>query len=236
MSCSGPQPSIALAPPLLAAFKANSTGVAITSRCDGIATNVSSCLLTVCGRLELRNISVSQVEGFSKGIVCVAGSRVEVHDSEFSWNSARPLAVFDQAQLLLNASTIRNNSVKGSGGGLWAEGRASVTITGGSTVEGNNATKDGGGLFAKDHATLTVDGNSSVGTNVAGWLGGGLAAVDNASITITGGSQVLHNIARKSGGGGLAVLNSVRCVLTGGCHVHHNTARGVGGCNENVTL
>ena len=79
-------------------------------------------------------------------LLCVVGdSRLMVHDSIFSRNSARPMALFNQSSLLLTASNISNNSVAGYGGGILVSDDANVTITGKSRVLGNNASLDGGG-------------------------------------------------------------------------------------------
>jgi hypothetical protein len=85
-----------------------------------------------------------------------------MHNSIFSENHARALAIVDHARVLVNASTISSNSVHGDGGGLSIEGDAIVTIIGSSTVHGNKATQVGGGLVARGRAVLKVTGNSNV--------------------------------------------------------------------------
>jgi hypothetical protein len=193
-------------------------------------------VLTGSQVLGVRGINVDTV-------VCVGGdSRVEVHNSEFSWNRARPLFVFGRAHLLLNASTILGNFVQGSGdasildsrsvqgfgGGIKVSDGAAVTITGQSRVHGNNATAHGGGLFAGDNATLKIEGNSSVSGNSAGQTGGGLAAANRASVTLTGGSNVDGNVA-KDRGGGINVGSMANVTLSGGSSVYNNTAGDKGG-------
>jgi hypothetical protein len=206
----------------LAAHKTNFSGVDIINSCNGNFINTSSCLMTICaGRHVLRRSTLSLVQGIPgvETVLCVVGdSRLDVHNSVFDRNLARPLAVFSKAHLLLNASTISNNSVKGSGGGMLIEGGANVTMMGRSRVYGNRAVylelcegsgychypegnAYGGGLFARYHAKLTIDGNSSVSGNTAEDDGGGLAVHHNASVIITGSSSVSGNHARVSGGG-----------------------------------
>ena len=245
MRCTGPQPAIALASQHMNAFKENFTGVAIaSSSCNGTSRNASSCLLTICsGRLVFRRSSVSWVRGIPlETVVCVVGdSMLEVHDSSFSQNRARALAVLDQAHVVLNASAVSNNSVVGSGGGIWIEGGAHVTITGRSRVHGNTASPEdilidddvglmmqglcnylpclgrGGGLVAKGLAVLTVDGNSSVSRNTAEISGGGLAVFEAASVIFTGGSTV-HNNAPE----GLWVEGNSTVTLTGASSVYNS--------------
>jgi parallel beta-helix repeat protein len=91
----------------------------------------------------------NEVKGISdvQTVVCVMGdSRLDVRNSAFTLNKYTPLGVFHQAHLLLIASTIANNSVKGGGGGMYIQDRANVTITG-STVIDNSAGRSGGGIF-----------------------------------------------------------------------------------------
>ena len=163
-------------------------------------------------------------------LVCVVGdSRVEVRNSEFNKNGYTALGVFDQAHLLLVASTIANNSIgnPGDGGGVYIEGGANVTVTGRSRVHGNNASGDGGGLFVKGHAVLRVDGNSSVTANSAEkGYGGGLAAygLDSGAgdVTLTDGTSVQGNTAAKGGGVYAGNYTAVSCI---GCIIANNTAK-----------
>ena len=229
MRCTGPQPTIGLAPAHLAAHKSNFLGVAITSSCVVKNEYIKSCLVTICsGRLVLRNSSVSWVRGLPlDSTVCVVGdSMIEVHNSVFSDNHATALAIFDNARVLVNASTISHNSLDG---GVVFGDDANITITGRSTLHGNIASENGGGLCARGRAVLMVAGNSSVSGNSAYQFGGGVAAFDNVSITMTGGSSVQGNTAHDTGGGLAVWGNGVRCTLMGGSRVYGNTAAMYGG-------
>lgn len=235
MRCTGPKPTVALALPHLAAYQANFTGVAVVDSCGATPTADTPCLVTVCaGRLVLRHSSATWVPRLPlEGVVCVVkDSTMKVHNSRFSRNLVRPLAVFDQAQLLLNASAVHNNSIKGSGGGLLMAEGARVTISGRSKVHGNNATEDGGGLVARGNAVLTVIGNSSVRDNSAGLSGGGLVAFGGPPLTVSvelSGSSLQGNTARNGPGGGLAVFDKVECELNNNTRMHLNRAATVGG-------
>lgn len=111
----------------------------------------------------LRGSSVSWVWDITtQSLLCVWGdSKLEVYDSTFHENVARPIAMFNQSSLLLYASNLTNNSVVGASGvGMVLRDHAKVTITGKSRVHGNLARFFGGGLFATDRAVLRVQGNS----------------------------------------------------------------------------
>ena len=233
MRCTGPQPTISLAKPHMVAHKSNFTGVTLSSSCNaaqvGFSAKPSFCLVTICaGRLVLRGSSVAGVRGIPvESVVCVVGdSRLEVHSSKFGWNQARPLAVYNKAHLLLNASIVSSNSAEGSGAGLLVEGNASVAITGRSRVHGNNAGADGGGIYAGRGAWLTID-DSFVTGNVAVFSGGGLN-VYGARVVLNVKSSVHSNVARSGGGGGLHV-NKGNVTFTGGSRVFNNTSGRFGG-------
>jgi len=225
MQCtSHAQPDFALDQVLLRGFQA--TGfqhVDATSSCQAKAT----CLVTMCsGLLVLRNSSISGVRsGSLKSLICVLGSsRLEVHNSQFVQNTARPFASFGQVQLVLRGSNISHNMVDGSGGGLWAEG-SSVLITDSSHVSNNSARGLGGGLFAQSNASVTLTGSSSVHHNVAQKdSGGGVAALDS-SIVVTAYGSVHGNVAQHETGGGIAALGNSSVVVDNGSSVHSNAAR-----------
>jgi hypothetical protein len=197
--------------------------------------------------MVLRSSSVSWVRGVPAidKVVCVAGdSRVEVRNSKFSNNGHTSLGVVGKAHLLLVASTIANNSVRGNGGGLYIYGGvlyggANVTLTDGSIVMDNTAGSEGGGLYVSNFGNVILTGGSRVQGNIARGSGGGLYLV-GSSLTVTGGSTVQRNSAAVSGGG-LSIAQS-RLTLTGGSSVEGNIARnGSGGgvfvwYRSNVTI
>jgi hypothetical protein len=229
MRCNGPQPNIALGSQHLAAHRHNFSGIAITSSCSGSFFNTSVCLMTVCsGSLVLKNSTVSWVRGIPaiRRVVCVVGnSSVEVRNSTFSLNHYTPLGVWDNARLVLSRSTVNNNVVNVSGGGIMA-GNTSAVVVVESRVHGNTANISGGGMLVVDAASVTLT-HSSVYNNTAGEVGGGLFVLGNGSLSLGTGSSVHRNIA--SWGGGVCVLGGAGVVIVGGSRVHGNNAIKFGG-------
>lgn len=141
---------------------------------------------------------MSGVRGVANLVCVVHDSRLEVYNSAFRGNQARPFLIGDQTNVVVHGSIVSNNVVSGAGGGgMWVEGNADVTITG-SSVDGNSATRGGGGLSVDGNARVSIAGGSSISKNTAEW-GAGLVASRNASVTLTGGSSVNWN---KAGGNG----------------------------------
>lgn len=190
MNCTGStQPTIALNTAHLRRFEGNFRGVKLAESCppSEMTTN-SSCLMTICsGSLVLRNSRVSWVRRNTvRSLVCVAdSSRLEVHNSRFTYNQVGPLVVDDQAVVVLQASNVSYNIVNRDtiGGGLMVGGNAHETITDGSRVQGNLVGGSGGGLAVRGNARLTITDGSRVHSNAANGIGGGLVASDNADIT-----------------------------------------------------
>ena len=229
MRCNGPQPKIALGSQHLAAHKHNFSGITFTSSCSGSSFNTSVCLMTVCsGSLGLKNSTVSWVRGIPaiRGVVCVVGnSSVEVRNSTFSLNHYTPLSVWDNARLVLSRSTVNNNVVNVSGGGIMA-GNMSAVVVVESRVHGNTANISGGGMLVVDAASVTLT-HSSVYNNTAGEVGGGLFVLGNGNVSLGTGSSVHRNIA--SWGGGVCVQGGAGVVIVGGSRVHGNNAIKFGG-------
>jgi parallel beta-helix repeat protein len=168
----------------------------------------------------------NEVKGISdvQTVVCVMGdSRLDVRNSAFTLKKYTPLGVFYQAHLLLIASTIANNSVKGGGGGMYIQDRANITITG-STVIDNSAGRSGGGIFVY-FSNVTVTDGSRVEGNTAAETGGGLY-VSYSNVTVTGGSSVCSNRALKGTGGGLFVMYNSRVTISNRSTVSNNLCLG----------
>ncbi len=100
-----------------------------------------------------------------------------------------------QARLILNDSTIDNNTASNSGGGLYND-RATVTINN-STFSNNQAENDGGGYYGEE-ANTTVN-NSTFAQNNALDDAGGL--INNLGIaTINDSTFIANNSGDKAGG------------------------------------
>ncbi len=103
----------------------------------------------------------------------------------------------------ITSSTLSNNQANRSGGGIWNDNNASLTVIN-STLSGNQATTSGsgGGIYNDDNATVTLI-NSTVSGNQARLRGGGLR---NTSTAILVNSTITNNTAdsdnNNSGDGG----------------------------------
>ena len=129
-------------------------------------------------------------------------------------------AIHARETLIVNDSTISENSAGGSGGGIWAHGDVMVTSStisansansapgtypygGGiwgrtvnvtsSTISGNSANGSGGGIYARDVviSLSTISGNSA-------FRGGGIIG---AYVTVVTSSTITGNGAEFIGGG-----------------------------------
>lgn len=232
MWCAGAPAHIAVSARLMKQFQTNSSNVRVTNSCSTSPTvTSSSCLVTICtGTVVLRNSRVSRVRDASfRGVLCASGSsRLELHNSAASWNNATALACFDQAQLLLYASSVSHNSAEGRGGGLAAFNNTQVTVTGQSSIQ-NNTALAGGGLAAWHNSTVVINGTSSVHNNVASLSGGAVIAFNSSTVIISGASSVHSNEAASFFGGGLAAWDNASVTLTGNSTVHNNVANHSGG-------
>ena len=245
MNCTGgTKPTIALDTIHLRGFLWNFTGVKLTDSCPSEVTQNTSCLVTICSEsLVLRESLVAWVRNIPlplKVLVCVVhDSRLEVYDSRFTNNMVRPLMIGDQASMVLHASNVSYNTIHrvADGGGMWVEGSARVTVTGGSRVHGNAVGGYSGGVFVRENASVVIAGGSIISNNTAADNGGGLSAWDNASVSLTGGSSIHSNVAVNGSGGGVDVRNGAQVAILDGI-VHGNTARGGGGVwvGENASV
>ncbi|HON45088.1 MAG TPA: hypothetical protein PLR86_07075, partial [Planctomycetota bacterium] len=116
--------------------------------------------------------------------------------------------------LIDNGSAINNNTVGGSGGGIYSIAtQSTITLDNQSTIDNNTAANDGGGIYsiALTSSTITVDNASSISGNKATAGSGGAIynyAKDNATVEILGDSQheanlyttINNNIANTHGG------------------------------------
>jgi hypothetical protein len=128
----------------------------------------------------------------------------------------------------ISNSTLSNNSAL-IGGGVWAQGGDSHTISG-STISGNTATDEtgrGGGLYFIN-ANLAITGSVIKYNATAGGDGGGLCAI-NADVTIAGSSINNNVIANGSGGDGGGLFVQGVDLTISGSSLHANSAGDDGG-------
>lgn len=127
-------------------------------------------------------------------------------------------ADFGYHSLLIESSTINDNSSNGAGGGLIGIG--DITITG-ATISNNQARFSGGGVSFDRNATVAAVSNTTISGNSAS-SGGGLSSGGTTTITT---SQVTSNTARFDGGG----IRSFTPITISTTTVAENTADRLGG-------
>jgi len=135
-------------------------------------------------------------------------------------------AIYNNDQLTLENTTIRNSSVTNnfSGGAITSVGQLTIRN---SLLEGNNA-GSGGALFLYTATSSSIIENSVLQDNGAatasswgGW-GGAIFAWDQANVTLDGG-EISGNSASK-GGGGIYNTNSSTLGITGNTVIQNNRA------------
>ena len=155
-------------------------------------------------RATLLGAQVHYIQG--TGIWASGNSVLAVHGSRISNNAEIGIAASRKATVNIENSTVTDNKSDGySGGGLVAQGNATVTISGGSVLSGNVAVNaSGGGLAAFGNATVNIENSTVTDNKSDGYNGGGLFARGNATVAISGGSVLSGNVAVNASGGGLA--------------------------------
>jgi predicted outer membrane repeat protein len=115
-----------------------------------------------------------------------------------------------------------NSAVRG--GGIYADGAASLQIRDNAAVRHNNAGDGGGGLYLTGATELAMTGGTIAANVAAGW-GGGIALADG-QVTLEG-TVVEGNQAAEGGGVGLDHANAV--LLATNVQIISNTATLNGG-------
>jgi predicted outer membrane repeat protein len=104
-------------------------------------------------------------------------------------------AVLAFGDLVLNDSTVTNNTASFSGGGIAA--KSSLTLDN-SVVSGNSAAVSGGGIWGNS-ASIELLNGSSIELNTAGADGGGMY-INDGTVSILSGSSVTSNNANSGAG------------------------------------
>ena len=172
------------------------------------------------GTLALTNSSVTDNTANDSGGGIRNFGYAEVNNSEVARNAARNgfggglSSIEPPATLLLNNTTVSDNTAKLGGGGIGNSGFASLT---GTTVSGN-ASRDTGGGIASAGGVITLT-NSTVSGNAATSAGGGgignAATMTLISSTVSGNTAVFGGTAIWDGGR-LTLRNTV---VDGDCNI-----------------
>jgi len=147
------------------------------------------------------NVTIVNTSG---GTVVVDGNLLDrVFDINPAASSSPAFSVSMQGFTITNGLAEPGSGAPGSGGGIRAQGVASLTLSG-MIVTGNQATADGGGIAMENVApstwVLTI-GNTTISANHAGASGGGIESDGPGSIVLNGGAVVSGNSAAADGGG-----------------------------------
>jgi predicted outer membrane repeat protein len=163
------------------------------------------------------------IQNASSGAVVVDGGGLNrVFDVNPAAQNTTPFTVTFQGLTIQNGVTSPGDADQGSGGGIRAQGAASVVLAN-VILQHNTATADGGGIALESIGnvgigTLTIS-NSVVANNHAGDAGGGVETDGNGLVTITN-STISDNSCVNQGAGvwldaGAANLNMTDDVVSG---------------------
>ena len=164
------------------------------------SNNSGGGIVIGAGTALIKTSVISQNTG--GGIQNLSGSQMTINSSTISGNSNG--GITNIGTLIVNYSTISNNTAS-SGGGIRFD-NGTVTVNN-STIDGNKADFSGGGLYGANGRLIV---NASTISNNSGLLGGGVAnspgsPVDIINSTISGNTAIGTN--GNSGRGGGAYLS-----------------------------
>jgi hypothetical protein len=165
--------------------------------------------------LGTNNLNIVNTSGGS--VVVDGGGLNRVFDINPA-GSTTPFTVTFQNLTITGGSASPGDGADGSGGGIRAQGGASVVLNN-VTVVGNTATADGGGIgFESPNndstGTLTLN-HSTVSHNSAGDAGGGIETDGTGLVTINPGSVIVGNTCVNQGAGIWLDAGGAPLVVTG---------------------
>jgi hypothetical protein len=225
------------------------TGNAAQEGCGGIYAQVTGAGagMAITGCLVSDNSAIYGGGMYLRDENSAAASKITVSGTKITGNKSTEVGergggglYIREGNAVITGSTIENNSSVYLGGGIEANGFASLAITG-STISGNQATstkgdslQGGGGVFIEGASgsvpqPLKITG-CHITDNRSDYSGGGVYALNGVALTITN-STISGNHAVGSGGGictygtglGKVSLSVAGATLSG------NTARYGGG-------
>jgi len=190
------------------------------------------------GNLTIENGTLS-----STGTVVIdSGGLNRVFDINNA-DSTTPFTVAFTGVTITDGYASPGDADQGSGGGIRAQGGASVALTN-VILTNNNATADGGGISMESPSnnstgTLTIM-DSTISYNHASDSGGGIETDGTGQVSIRPGTIIDFNTAVNNGGGiwldtGAAALNVASCVISNNAAVSVGGGIGNGGPG-NVTI
>jgi predicted outer membrane repeat protein len=190
------------------------TIVGVRTKTSGMPTllsNGTARVLTIKGPtadVTLKRIAVKgdprKLLGFEGGGIRVVRGKVTLRDVKVrGFNVSRRgggVSLMRGSITLLGATAIRNNSARGDGGGIHAEGAGSIRLKDTSTIKLNTTRIDGGGIRTEGADVMLLGASSITGNLASGDGDGGGIYADTESITMYGASSIADNEARLGGG------------------------------------
>ena len=177
----------------------------------------------------------------SGGAIFVAGSSLELRNSDLSDNSANraggAIETRDGARVTLSGGSMLNNragAAPGNGGALHMTGADIVSISG-TSIMGNVAAAEGGALWNSANGALTVADATLTNNTASGAAadnGGGAIYSDGGTTTVRS-SMFQRNAVSGAAGSGGAILNKGSLNVVGSS-LTDNTANRAGGAIETV--
>lgn len=131
--------------------------------------------------------------------------------------------------LTMEGGTVDSNTqaddAKQGGGGIYATGNSSVTMTSGSVTNNKLLSKEGAGISIKDNSKAVLSGGT-ISNNSSSWDGGGVCA--QASALDVSGVTISNNTSRCSGGGMVLQSGSTCTISSGSINSNHANNNGGG--------
>jgi predicted outer membrane repeat protein len=158
------------------------------------------------------NLSNSTIQGnetihYSGGGINTAdlNATVTINNSNISGNFANGTSgagggLYSASQLVVNNSTISDNSASGNGGGIYQQA-SSITLDG-VTLDGNQAEKSGGAIYLGNDSSLDI-ANSTITNNQSQLSGGGIFSFNSGITTIIKTTTISNNHSISQNGGGV---------------------------------
>ena len=143
------------------------------------------------------------------GVYVYLAENAEFVNGDINGNTAENgggIAVYrvsNNGSVLTESMTIRNNTAREYGGGLYVDYPVELNLS--DTVIEKNSAKNGGGIYLSSKASLNIDENSIVSENTAQNNGGGISfnassSIDGSSLKVSGG-KINGNTSGNNGGG-----------------------------------
>ncbi|MBV8084129.1 MAG: IPT/TIG domain-containing protein [Chloroflexi bacterium] len=228
------------------------TALTLTNGADNGKTpsggiDVQSSTLTLNGTSVTNNTGAKLGSGGGMYIANKATTVTLQNGSVISGNTDTVAAgggIDNGGTLIVDNSTISNNSAGTNGGGIY-NASGTLTIRNGSTISSNTAATDtnasvGGGIASHKGGSITITSSTIKGNSAGAGNGGGIA-IDSGTLTMTGGTiggTGAGNTATEAAGvyvsGGTATLTNVGVVgntasLSGSCGGGGASTSGSGG-------